>query len=816
MAIATLNRSTRHGWDRIEPESLLQLVGVRTTTDRHGKLLRHYWLPDTVLTYRSNCEQNGSDGHFTVKGQTFTKRQVYCDADSCTWRQRLISNHEHGCGFIDFTPPLQRECFCVYNRSEQTFRTQPILSHSSWPNASEAARVQAFLQQPVLAPLLPIPVGFQWYCEADGGYLEFTLESELLVGDMPVVFVRRQGEFWMDGYFQHGEFRAKKLRLRREGVTAFAAERSVVLQDKVHDTVVEAEDDRLLGLETRSEHTLVRSELLESKPVAPLQFQYGTSSGRNYLYDHGTSRIIRINLADFSKIVDDFQKLNPLEIYEKHSEIAPERITESLCEIERLRGCGYLTDHKPVELCHVDKIVFKNKLHSIGDFNRDVCSLLVLGLTERCNLDCTYCCFGGKFAAQRTHSHRSMSPEIAKKAIDDYLAQENISYGGYYPISFYGGEPLLEWSLLTECVEHAKAYCETHGKKARFALTTNGTLLDDAICDYLVENDFLILVSLDGPQNVHDRYRVFPNGKGSYETVYENLKRFVERYPKYTKRGLNFTLAPPFDWEEMEKFVEETFHDFPLSRVGLVNAGAIQTENSNTATRYGCHTVCNKNVGNLESFQNFRPEDREKLETLWKECVENLANLGSVEARRRNPFSTHLFEGQLEAYHKRSVQPKPSECDLFVPCMPGFVRRFCDVDGNYRVCERVDDSHAYRVGNVWAGLDPEKLEYALELRRHFGDCANCISLKTCDLCYARIPHSDDVAEGFDPMFDLTCQKARETDKKMYTTYTEIMERNPAAFDHSGSANQPDSRPIHYATQNKHLSESIMDKLRCEK
>ena len=796
--IANPKLSVHRDWNEIEPESLLHLVSVRKTTDRFGKLLRHYWLPNTVLTYELMAEQRKPDGSQTVRHQETAKRQVHCDADACTWREKVRGKGER---------------LCIYDRSEQTFRTQPIFGHVAQPENANKARTQAFLNIPILTPLLPIPSGFRWHVESDDGFLEFALESEILVGDMPVILVRRQGEFWITADNEEGKANVK---IRREGITAYASERSVVLRDCVRDTVIEAAERRLSGTETTTRMNLVRSELPDTTEAAPLYFQYRTSGGQKYLYDVGTGRIIRVNLADFETILDDYHRLHPLEIYAKHPEIAPENITASLLEIERHRAEGQLADHKPDELCSIDKVVYNKEIQDVGEFWKSNGTLLVLGITERCNLNCAYCCFSGKFVGQRMHGNRTMSFEIAKKAITDFLDQKSTNTNDLYLLSFYGGEPLLEFDLLKNCVEFAKNRARESGKQVGFSVTTNGTLLDDAAVDFLVENEFLILISLDGPQESHDRYRVFPNGKGSFEAVAANLKRFVQRYPDYGNRGLNFTLAPPLDLDATEKLFEEMISDFPISRVAMVNTGLVMPDGFSPTTRYGCRSTCAKSEIPLEAFQEYRYEDWEKLQPFETECVENLALCGSMEARSRKPFSLHLFEGQIEARHKRPVQKKPPERLMYVPCLPGFTRRFCDVNGNYRVCERVDDSQAFLLGNVWGGLDVEKLERTLELRRHMGDCANCTSLKTCDLCYARIPNSDGSSEGFDPAFDRLCQKTRENDRRMFAQYTGIMERNPKAFERPDSSNPPGGKPLYYATRINRLDDAVEDKLRCEK
>ena len=159
-----------------------------------------------------------------------------------------------------------------------------------------------------------------------------------------------------------------------------------------------------------------------------------------------------------------YHRLHPLEIYAKHPEIAPENITASLLEIERHREEGQLVDHQPRELCTINKVVYNKEIRDVGEFWKSNGSLLVLGITERCNLNCAYCCFSGKFVGQRTHGNRTMSFEIAKKAITDFLDQGSTNTDDLYLFSFYGGEPLLEQRLLRDCVEFTKNRAKESGK----------------------------------------------------------------------------------------------------------------------------------------------------------------------------------------------------------------------------------------------------------------------------------------------------------------------------------------------------------------
>jgi len=482
------------------------------------------------------------------------------------------------------------------------------------------------------------------------------------------------------------------------------------------------------------------------------------------------------------RIIDDFCILTEKELLVKHRPLGKKRVRIALKEIYEIVKQGLLSPHEPSELSSVDVVSYQGQNHEIAEFWKNRASLLVLDITERCNLCCSYCCFSGNFEGHRTHSQKSMSWEIAERAMSHFLENDQVG-DGTYPITFYGGEPLLEFELVKKCVSYAETKASELGKTVRFSITTNGTLLTDDVVDYLVRHGFLTLVSLDGPKSVHDRYRVFPEGQGSFDVVENNLRRFAGRYPDFKNRGLSVTLAPPLDLESTARWIEELYSAYPVSRVALVNTGTGSRirDGKTGVTRSGCHATCKQSCKMTEPFQEFGREDQRQLKEQWNLCIQRIKEFGAEKARKRIPFAMLLFEQQIAFYHRRQVSNEPSERYFYIPCIPGFTRRFCDVDGNYRVCERVDNSLAYRMGNVWDGPDPERLKSIMEERRHLGDCANCTALKTCEMCYARIPGTDLRYSEFDPMFDRMCQWTRKTTKKLLRTYTEIMETNPDAF-----------------------------------
>ena len=155
---------------------------------------------------------------------------------------------------------------------------------------------------------------------------------------------------------------------------------------------------------------------------------------------------------------------------------------------------------------------------------------MILQVTQQCNLRCSYCAYSGLYY-NRQHNSQRMSFETAKKAIDFFIQRTAESH--YLRLGFYGGEPLLEFDLIKKCVAYIKDKVE--GRDVTFVTTTNGTLLTDEKIKFLAENNFHLMISLDGSKAEHDACRVFPNGQGSFDIIMKNLRRVRELYPDYAK-----------------------------------------------------------------------------------------------------------------------------------------------------------------------------------------------------------------------------------------------------------------------------------------
>jgi len=138
-----------------------------------------------------------------------------------------------------------------------------------------------------------------------------------------------------------------------------------------------------------------------------------------------------------------------------------------------------------------------------------------LHLSNRCNMNCTYC-----YNEAKKH-HHSLSRKLIDRSLDYIL---NHSRSNQVRVHFLGGEPVVSWALLKYTVDYALNQSRVLKKQVVFTMTSNGFWSRDQY-DFIVSHFGCVTLSLDGPPEIHDLYRRFPNGEGSFNQVFESAKR---------------------------------------------------------------------------------------------------------------------------------------------------------------------------------------------------------------------------------------------------------------------------------------------------
>ncbi len=451
----------------------------------------------------------------------------------------------------------------------------------------------------------------------------------------------------------------------------------------------------------------------QGKPLAKL-FR---TAAHGYLYDTGTNKVFQCEEPVFALLEQFFSRDTDEAI---HSFLEAHGRQAFLDAVEKIK--------EVVEKEHVlsvSKVTGFGLSDHYGDINDLIASslwVLTLEVTENCNLRCGYCVYNPQVTYMRNHGVRDMSLDVAYRAID-YLNNHS-SKRERVAVTFYGGEPLLRFPFIRSCVRYARSVIK--GRTVDFNITTNATLVTPEIIDFFVRNDFIVNVSLDGPQEIHDRYRKDAHGRGSYERVVDSLKRLVDAYGEKANKKvmLSMVYAPPFSGEKIDR-ITELWDELPwLPKVMTVSLsypleGSVVWE---------------------EHAKDELTEDRPLIE--WS--AEKFVDLHDGK-EMTNPLARNTQERGLAQFMQRPIFQQPNE-KYFLNgcCVPAVRKLYVAVDGSFRVCERIS-GRSPGIGSVFTGcnIDAIKKFYVDEYEQaSLPSCSRCWAARLCHICYIRAIDSD--------------------------------------------------------------------------
>lgn len=170
---------------------------------------------------------------------------------------------------------------------------------------------------------------------------------------------------------------------------------------------------------------------------------------------------------------------------------------------------------------------------------------LVLLVSNDCNFRCLYCQIEENM---ENKNMINMSIEVAQKALD--LLKRNSNVDAKKTITITGGEPLLNIPVVKFIIERARASFEN----TRIVIFTNGSLVTNELARYFRDNDILVLVSLDGPEEMHNKVRMNKANKGTFDSA-------MNGYNILKDEGCNVGISAVGGKHNIEK-LDETFGFF--------------------------------------------------------------------------------------------------------------------------------------------------------------------------------------------------------------------------------------------------------------
>ena len=281
---------------------------------------------------------------------------------------------------------------------------------------------------------------------------------------------------------------------------------------------------------------------------------------------------------------------------------------------------------------------------------------VTLVVTHDCNLGCDYCFAGEKRRAP-------MSDAVADAALD--LALGDGSEGdGATQISFFGGEPLIEWRRIVRTVARARARAERIGRAISFTITTNGTLLDEDKARFLVDAGFFVGLSIDGVRAAHEATRPTRGGRSSFDDA---------------TRALDLLVAHGADFETITVVDPRNVAHIGASVRWLVERGATR----------------------LTLNPHFGADWSDGALAVWEAGYREAADLYVERCREGRPVHLNFVENKLRAHAKGGYGAGDR-------CSVGHRSVAVAPSGNLYPCERFvaeDRDTTMAIGHVASGID---------------------------------------------------------------------------------------------------------------
>lgn len=316
---------------------------------------------------------------------------------------------------------------------------------------------------------------------------------------------------------------------------------------------------------------------------------------------------------------------------------------------------------------------------------------LVLNVTSKCNLACTYCYeYGEDRVAESASKPRFMDEATARQSVDFMFEQAGDHRKVH--LTFFGGETLLNFKVLKGALQYARSRAESLGKEVDASLTTNATLLRPEIVDWMIEQDVGVTVSMDGGRDQQNTFRVFSNGMGSYDTLLPNIQDLLKRHRRRPV-GARVTLTKQnLDVLGIYRHLRD--------ELGFWEVGFAPVTTS------------------WQRDYAIQDEGFELMLSQFQQLAQDY--LDHTLANRHHGFSN--VRDTLEEIHKGMSKSHP--------CGAGMGLLGVATDGDVALCHRFAGSAAHTLGNVRSGIDASR--QAAFLESHHVD-----SKTDCSTCWAR-------------------------------------------------------------------------------
>jgi uncharacterized protein len=265
------------------------------------------------------------------------------------------------------------------------------------------------------------------------------------------------------------------------------------------------------------------------------------TQGYYYLYDikkkqlYGSNPIIYsiYKYIETNRLLFDEINENDITTINRSLRISKSNIRKSIDKILYLNN---------ISKSNVDRLLESNFLIDERQIIKSLANVkqIIIEVTEKCNFSCYYCCYGSLY---ENDQKRIKNLDINKclKALSQLMellnSENNYSIHNNIVVSFYGGEPLLNFNAIDKIIQYLDQY-RKDTFKINYSMTTNAYYIKKYI-SFLVKNNFKISISIDG-NNAQNEYRKTNSGMNTFTHVFDNILYINKNYPDFFAKNVDF------------------------------------------------------------------------------------------------------------------------------------------------------------------------------------------------------------------------------------------------------------------------------------
>lgn len=436
------------------------------------------------------------------------------------------------------------------------------------------------------------------------------------------------------------------------------------------------------------------------------KFQY---EGSSFLFNVENLKAFRINRNLFDKITN----------------IQEGRTSANACSAALIRA---LDELGILQEAPIDKVIEKGKRNNSVKH-------ISLNISQSCNLKCIYCYGGeGEYGLKGL-----MDEKTAFKAID-WLVQHSLD-SKRLVLTFFGGEPLLNFKLIKKVVRYTKSQSFRKSKEFHFSITTNGILLTSEIISYLNKNKFSVVISIDGDLEIQNRNRPFKRINSDHNKTFEKIHKFL-----ISRNGDATARATITRHNSNTKQIRDFLIEMGFQRIVLSQASI----DANNSCIESCGITMQQKLDILSDLENQAAEIIRDI----KNCCKP---------------KTKVITEIIKALHQR--EKKKYYCGIG----KGYLA--VSISGDIFPCHRFVGHQDFLMGNIFQD-EIENKKYIKNFGFSQKKCVNCWSRY---LCGGGCMHNNFLSSNslYEPDED-TCRQIRRTIEMAIYVYNELNE-NDLAF-----------------------------------